>query len=188
MNSVGTRRSVEGAFFLLAFAACVPAANFMIENVGTYCVPDGPCLIPVAPGISAPSGVLMVGLALVLRDLVQRRLGLRWSLTAIAIGTALSATFASPALVVASATAFLLSELANTLVYTPLQRRGLIRAALISSSVGLVVDSLVFLWIAFGSLDFLSGQVIGKGIMVLAAVPVLYWMRGRDRRLGLTPA
>ena len=187
-STLDNRRIVEGSIFLLAFAACVPAANFMIENVGTYCVPNGPCLIPVAPGLSAPSGVLMVGLALVLRDLVQRRLGLRWSLVAIAIGTALSATFASPALVVASATAFLLSELANTTVYTPLQKRGLVRAALISSVVGLVIDSIVFLYLAFGSLDFLSGQVVGKAWMVLLALPFIWWLRARDLRLGLAPA
>src|SRR3546814_16655034 len=97
----------------------------MIGNLGTVCVPDGPCLIPVAPGITAPSGVLLVGLALVLRDLVQRRLGLSWAAGAIVIGAALSATFATPALVVASAIAFLISEFVDLAVYTPLQRRGL---------------------------------------------------------------
>lgn len=61
---------------MAAFAASIPAANWMIGNVGTSCTPGGPCLIPVAPGVAAPSGVLMVGLALVMRDLVQRRLGL----------------------------------------------------------------------------------------------------------------
>lgn len=188
MSGIERRKKIEGAIFLFAFSACVPLANFMVENVGTYCVPNGPCLLPVGPGISAPSGVLMVGIALVLRDLVQRRLGLRFSLAAVVIGTGLSATFASSSLVVASATAFFLSELANTLVYTPLQKRGLVRASLLSSAVGLVVDSLLFLLIAFGSLDFLAGQVLGKGLMVLAAVPILYWLRNRDRRLGLVPA
>ena len=52
----------------------------MIYNVGTFCVPDGPCMIPVAPGIMAPSGVLMVGLAFVLRDVVQRELGAKYAL------------------------------------------------------------------------------------------------------------
>lgn len=58
-------------------------------------MPDGgPCLIPVAPGLTAPSGVLMVGLALVLRDLVQRRLGLWWAIVAIIFGAILSQFFA----------------------------------------------------------------------------------------------
>ena len=57
----------QGYFYLAAFALCIPAANWLIGNVGTFCVPKGPCLIPVAPGLTAPSGVLMIGLALVLR-------------------------------------------------------------------------------------------------------------------------
>jgi uncharacterized PurR-regulated membrane protein YhhQ (DUF165 family) len=133
----------------------------------------------------APSGVLMIGLALVLRDLVQRRLGAGWAFGAVIAGAALSALLAPPALVIASAAAFLLSELADLAVYTPLQRRGLVRAVFASSAVGLVVDSIVFLWLAFGSLDFLAGQVIGKGWMVLAALPVVHWLRRRDERLGI---
>jgi len=181
-------RRREGFAFLAAFAACIPLANFMIEHVGTVCVPQGPCLIPVAPGLTAPSGVLLVGLALVLRDLVQRRLGLPWAVAALAIGAVLSATFAPPTLVAASAAAFLLSEIADLLVFTPLQRRGLVTAAVASSAVGLVVDSVLFLGLAFGSLEFLAGQVIGKALMVVLVLPVLAWVRARDERIGLQPA
>jgi hypothetical protein len=130
----------------------------------------------------------MVGLALVLRDLVQRRLGFWWAVAAILAGAALSALLAPPALVLASATAFLLSEFADLGVYTPLQRRRLILAVFASSVIGLVVDSMVFLYLAFGSLDYLSGQVIGKSWMVLLAIPLVAWMRRRDQRLGLSPA
>ncbi len=108
-----SRRTREGVLFFVAFTACVPAANWLIQNVGTVCVPNGPCLIPVGPGLTAPSGVLLVGVALVLRDLVQRRLGLGWAALAILLGGVLSAFFAPPALVVASVAAFLLSELAD---------------------------------------------------------------------------
>ena len=73
-------RRTEGFLYLVAFIACIPIANWMIGNVGTTCIPNGPCLVPVAPRLMAPSGVLMIGLALVLRDLVQRRLGRSWSL------------------------------------------------------------------------------------------------------------
>jgi hypothetical protein len=188
MTSKLKGRHREGFMLVIAFAACVPIANFMIQHVGTECLPGGPCLVPVAPGLTAPSGVLIVGLALVLRDLLQRRLGLSWSLAAIFFGAILSATFAPPALVVASATAFLLSEIADLLVFTPLQRRGLVRAAVASSGVGLVVDSVVFLSLAFGSLEFLPGQVIGKAMMVLLTLPFLTWIRNRDQRLGIQPA
>ena len=182
------RRTAEGLLFLLAFALCIPAANWLIGNVGTVCVPNGPCLIPVAPGLKAPSGVAMIGLALVLRDLVQRRLGVGWAVVAILAGTALSALLAPPMLVIASAAAFLMSEGADLAVYTPLQRRGLVLAVVASSTVGLVVDSVLFLGLAFGSLDYLAGQVIGKAWMVLLTIPMIAWLRRRDERLALVPA
>src|SRR5262245_18258694 len=177
-------RRAEGALYLVAFIACIPIANWMIGNVGTKCVPNGPCLVPVAPGLAAPSGVLMIGLALGLRDLVQRRLGRSWSIAAIDAGAAFSAAVAPPSLVIASATAFFFSELADFLVYTPLQARRFVTAVIASSVVGLVVDSVIFLWLAFGSLDFLWGQVLGKSWMVIAAFPFIYWLRIRDSRIS----
>jgi queuosine precursor transporter len=182
------RKNVEGTIFLVLFCLTIPAANWMIGNIGTVCVPKGPCLVPVAPGVMAPSGVLMVGAALVLRDLVQRRLGVEFGIGAIIVGAALSAGLAPPSLVLASATAFLLSEFADFAVYTPLARRRLVAAVVASSVAGLVVDSIVFLWLAFGSLDFLFGQILGKLWMVLLAIPFVAWMRRRDERLGLNPA
>lgn len=179
------QRVTEGSIFLALYMACIPAANWTIQHVGTVCTPDGPCLIPVAPGIMAPSGVMLVGLALVLRDLVQRRLGTAYGLGAVLVGAVISALIAPPSLVIASTTAFLLSELADFGVYTPLQKRGFVRAVLISSVVGLVADSVIFLWLAFGSLDFLIGQIIGKGWMVLLSLPAIEWLRRRDARLGL---
>jgi queuosine precursor transporter len=183
------QRSWEGVVFLILFALTIPLANWLIGHVGTSCVgPQGPCVVPVAPGLMAPSGVMMAGIALVLRDLVQRRLGVAISALAIVFGSGLSALLAPASLVVASATAFLLSEFADLAVYTPLARRRLVAAVIASSSVGLVVDSVVFLWLAFGSLDFLAGQVVGKAWMVLLSIPFVAWLRRRDQRLGIKPA
>ena len=179
-----TRRRDEGIVFLVLFALTIPAANWLIGHVGTVCQPAGPCLVPVAPGLMAPSGVIMAGAALVLRDLVQRRLGATTSSLAILAGAVLSTMLAPPALVIASAAAFLLSEFADLAVYTPLVRRGLVVAVVASSVVGLVVDSIVFLWLAFGSLDFLLGQIVGKAWMVLLSIPFVAWLRRRDERLG----
>ncbi|HSG95433.1 MAG TPA: VUT family protein [Afifellaceae bacterium] len=182
------RQKIEGYLFLAGFILCVPAANWLIGNLGTVCPPDGPCLIPVAPGVMAPSGVVMIGLALVLRDLVQRRLGVTYAAIGILVGAAISAIFAPPSLVIASATAFLFSEFADLAVFTPLQRRGLVLAVFVSSIVGLIVDSLLFLYLAFGSLDFLAGQILGKAWMVLIALPFVHLIRQRDRALGLEVA
>ncbi len=183
------QRRREGVLFLVLFALTIPAANWLIGHVGTSCVtPQGPCVVPVAPGLMAPSGVMLVGVALVLRDLVQRRLGAGLSALAILFGSGLSALLAPASLVLASATAFLLSELADLAVYTPLARRRLVAAVVASSFAGLVVDSIVFLWLAFGSLDFLVGQIVGKSWMVLLSIPFVAWLRRRDERLGIKPA
>ncbi len=176
---------LEGYIYLVGFALCIPAANWLLGHAGTVCPPNSPCLIPVAPSIMAPSGVPMIGLALVLRDLVQRRLGARWAIGAILSGAAISALLAPPALVVASGVAFLLSELVDFAVYTPLQRRRLVLAVVASGLVGLVIDSVLFLQLAFGNLDFLAGQIIGKAWVVLLSIPIIWWLRTWDQRRGV---
>lgn len=170
-----------GYFALAAYAATIPAANWLIGNVGE-CIPNGPCLIPVGFGLMAPSGVLMIGAALVLRDAVHRILGWQWAVGAIAIGAALSFQFSPPALVIASVAAFILSELADLAVYAPLQRKRLVLAVLLSGLVGSAVDSAAFLWLAFGSLDFIAGQVVGK--LWATAVGAAVLVAAREARKG----
>ncbi len=160
----------------LAYLATVPIANWLIGNVGTECIPNGPCLVPVGFGLMAPSGVLVIGAALVLRDALQASLGARWALVAIACGVVLSAFVAPPSLIMASAVAFGLAELSDMAVYTPLRKSGrLAMAVLASGVVGAAVDSAVFLWLAFGSLDYIAGQIVGKMWMTIAAATVLIW-------------
>lgn len=169
--------------FLAAYIATIPAANWMIGNVGT-CIPNGPCVIPVGFGLSAPSGVLMIGAALVLRDMVQLTGGIRAGLLAIAIGAILSWFVAPPALVIASVSAFLLSELADFAIYTPLRRKQLEAAVLASGVVGSIIDSIIFLWLAFGSLAFIEGQILGKVWMTLAALPIIWLARRHTLSAG----
>jgi uncharacterized PurR-regulated membrane protein YhhQ (DUF165 family) len=170
---------ISGYVAFVAFVASIPSANWMIGHVGVVCIPDGPCLLPVAPGVMAPSGVLLAGLALVLRDVVQRLLGRLWGVFAILVGAVLSA-FVTPApLAAASGVAFLLSETVDFIVYTPLQARGLVLAVAASAGVGLVVDSVVFLTLAFHSLEFLAGQCVGKAWAVAASLPVIAYTRRR---------
>jgi hypothetical protein len=61
-----------------------------------------------------------------------------------------------------------------------------VTAIVASSVVGLVVDSAVFLHLAFGDLSFLPGQILGKFWMVLLTIPVVHWLRRRDDRLGVS--
>lgn len=163
--------------FTAAFAATIPLANWLIGNVGTVCIQQGPCLLPVGFGLTAPSGVLVIGAALVLRDMVHEVGGAKAALVAIALGGVLSALFSAPELLVASVLAFVLAELADLAVYTPLRERRLWLAVFLSGIAGAVFDSAVFLFVAFGSLDYIEGQIVGKMWMTLAALPFLWAYR-----------
>src|SRR5688572_25760579 len=123
------------------YVGSVLLANWFVGNVGTQYTPGGPHVIPVGFGLEAPSGVLWVGVALVARDLVQQFFGRRFTIAAMFLGAALSYLVA-PSLALASGVAFLISETADFLVYTPLIKRGrLVSAVFLSGTVGLVIDT-----------------------------------------------
>ena len=157
------------------------AANWAITHLGNC--DSFPCTVPVWRGLDAPSGVLFVGLSFTFRDLTQDDLGRNWTFGALLIGAILSAAI-NPALALASGLAFLISEGSDMLVYTPLRERHWLAGVALSNTVGLVVDSVVFLFIAFGSLAFIAGQIVGKLEMTILAVVILYALKYRNRMAG----
>lgn len=159
------------AALLAAYGGTVWLANWLIVTVGP---------VPVAPGVLAPAGVYAAGLALTLRDLVHERAGRRWALAAVLGGAALSAGLSGP-LALASGAAFLVSELADLVAFDALRRRGLLWAVALSNLLGLVLDSVLFLALAFGSLAYLPGQLLGKLYMTVLAVLLLAALRRRAR-------
>lgn len=161
-----------------AFAATIPAANWLIGNAGVACVPAGPCLIPVGFGLMAPSGVLLIGAALVLRDAIHETAGAKWAFAAVVLGCALSLLTSHPALALASAVAFAVAEMADFAVYSKLRARGRAAAVFTSGVVGAALDSALFVYLAFGSLDFSAGTTLAK-IYASAAVGAWLWVRGR---------
>jgi queuosine precursor transporter len=156
-----------------AYIATVVLANVAVLFWG---------LVPVGFGLVAPAGVYFAGLAFTLRDLTQEAVGRRPVVVAVLAGAALSALL-SPALAAASATAFLVSELLDLAVYTPLRRDHFLSAVFLSNTVGLLADSVLFLWLAFGSLAFLPGQLLGKLVMTALAVTALAVVRSRRQTL-----
>jgi uncharacterized PurR-regulated membrane protein YhhQ (DUF165 family) len=195
------RANQRSAALFALYAACVPAANWMIDNVGTEAFPGGPHTIPVGFGYQAPSGVLVIGVALFLRDMLQRVAGRTVAVAAIAVGVVLSYLLTDPAIATASAVAFCVSELADFAVYSRLAARGrpseypehllrrwahngvqppqpsilwLVAAVIVSGVIGGIIDSLLFLQIAFGSVAFWQGQVLAKTYMALVG-GVLIW-------------
>lgn len=164
------------------FIATVWAANYALTKWG---------FVPVGFGLEAPAGVYFAGLAFTLRDIVHHSLGRLAVIACILAGAGLSwlleanANLGGPvSIAVASAIAFLLSELADLSIYEPLRSRGWLPAVVASNAVGIVVDSALFLWLAFGSLAFIQGQLVGKAWMTLLAVALLYGL-SRQRRVVL---
>jgi uncharacterized PurR-regulated membrane protein YhhQ (DUF165 family) len=173
-----TARTV-GLAALAAFVGTVFAANWAVDRWGG---------VSVGFGLVAPAAVYFVGLAFTLRDLVQRFLGRWWAFAGILAGAALSYVV-NPDIAKASAVAFLVSETADLAVFTLLggERADGARfagAVLVSNAVALVVDSAVFLELAFDSLEFFRGQVVGKAWMTLAALPVVLLLRRWEPRLA----
>lgn len=167
-----------GLLAAIGYAACILLANYFIAHVGDQSYPGGPHTVPVGFGYAAPSGVLWVGVAFTLRDIVQRTLGARWVAGAILVGASLS-YFVAPSFAAASALAFLVSELVDFGAYTALEPVNWLAAVGVSNVAGLVIDTFVFLSVAFGSIQFWQGQILGKLWMTVAAVAVLIPLRRR---------
>ena len=170
-------RYLKGAGWGSLYVGSIVLAAYLVATLG---------VVPVGLGLYAPAGAYVIGVTMVLRDLTQDQLGPRWTYAAILMGTALAAAI-SPAVAVASAVAFLGSETLDMIVYTPLRARGRVVTAIIASNlVGTIVDSFLFLIIAFGSLEFFAGQVWAK--MVSTALAALFVGLLYARRKDRTPA
>jgi queuosine precursor transporter len=173
------RRQLVGVLLGASYVLTIVLANYAITHWGTPPVaPGAPYTVPVWPGVAAPSGVLFAGLAFTFRDLTQEWLGRKAVILTILIGALLSWRVTSNRdLAVASAGAFLFSEFADFAVYQPFRERRWLLAVALSNVVGLIIDSLLFLQLAFGSLEFWQGQMIGKAWTTVFAIVVLLALR-----------
>lgn len=163
---------------IAAFLGLAVAANVLTAEFG---------LIPVGFGMMATAGTWAAGLVLLARDWVHDTTG-RWAvLGCIAAGAALSAALTNPALAVASAAAFAVSELADLAVYSPLRKHGWAKAAVASNLVGSVVDTLLFLTLAgFSVWQALPGQMFAKTTATVVVVAGVVMTRALLRH-GVRP-
>jgi len=153
---------ITAAATVAGFIACILAANYVTTEFG---------LVPIGFGLVTTAGTYLAGVTFILRDSIQDQLGKRAAAAAIIVGAVLSYAISDPFIALASGVAFLFSELADLAVYTPLRKRGYLRAAVASNIVGAFVDTFLFLSIAGFPIAVWEGQVVGK--LVVTAVFVI---------------
>ncbi len=140
----------------------------------------------VSPLVKLPDGTmwppisLVVGFIFVARDFAQREIGHKVLLAMLA-GAMISYFMASPMIAVASAAAFLVSELVDWAIYS-FTRRPLSQRILYSSALGAPVDSLVFL----SGVGLLStaGVVAMTASKMVGALIVWWLVRRREPAAG----
>lgn len=132
--------------------------------------------VPLTPYM-APAGVFAIGGILLLRDWMQQLRGLWWTMPLVYAAGLISWIVGDLAgwttlekIAVGSVVAFTASETLEAVVFTPLRKKSLTTAVALSATVGLALDSYIFLTIAFGSLAFFWGQFWGKLEMVALGV------------------
>lgn len=159
---------------VVAYAACIMLANWMTATYG---------LVPIGFGLAVTAGTFAAGFALITRDWVQVEWN-RWvAVAAIIIGAALSAWTSTPAIATASGIAFLVSELIDLAVFTPLRTRNLALAVLASSVVSAPIDTVLFLHLAgFGvTWQAVAGQFIVKTLIALVVAGAVSVWREKPR-------
>jgi len=160
-------------FPALIYIATIIIANLMTAHYG---------LVPIGFGLLVSAGTFAAGFALIARDWVQVTSGRRVVLLAIIAGALVSGLTSGYALAVASGTAFLVSELVDFGVFTPLRSRSLPTAVLVSSVVSAPVDTVLFLWLAgFGlSWQAVLGQFLVKTALAAVVAAAIAWRERRD--------
>ena len=162
-QEVGSRSVFAATAAMIGYLISVVAAN--IASV------HWPPL--VIGGLLVPAGTLFAGTSLTARDLLHDTLGVRGVAAGIVAGAGTSALLASPQIAVASVVAFTASETVDALIYTRLRHHGRLGAVAASNAGGLLVDSALFVPLAFGSVAAVPGQVVGKTtatVLTLAAL------------------
>ncbi|MDU9389643.1 VUT family protein [Pseudomonas sp. zfem002] len=141
-------------FFLIAYISSVVLINYAFSSA------------PHLDVIWSAWG----GLVFVLRDMVQTRFG-HGALVAMLVALVLSYVTSDPAIALASATAFAVSELIDWLVFS-ITRRPLHDRLWISSALSIPIDTFIF----FGMIGALTPAVVGTALASKFAGVTAVWL------------
>jgi uncharacterized PurR-regulated membrane protein YhhQ (DUF165 family) len=157
-------------FNTILYIAAIVAVNWAFIVVPPIPIPGGALWPPVS---------LLVGFVFVLRDFAQREIG-HYVLAAMGLGVVASYFMASPEVAMASATAFVISELVDWAVYS-FTGRPLSQRILFSSLLATPIDSAVFL----AMVGFFSWVgVIAMTVSKLAGAVIVWWLVRRRESLS----
>jgi queuosine precursor transporter len=163
------RRNVKVAIFA-AYVGSIIAANYLTEHFG----------LVAFIGLTFTAGTALAGACLVFRDGIQTLTGNRLiTLAAILIGTILTYFITTPFLALASGLAFLVSELVDMAVYTPVAKRNIPVAVLAASIVASPIDTVLFLHLAGFPVTVTNvlTQWLVKTAVAVVAVLFIRWYR-----------
>ena len=141
----------------LIYLASVVFINWCFVNIPVLPTPLG----------FLPPATFIVGGLFVFRDYVQRSIG-HYVLIPMLLGCVASYFLASPEIAIASASAFIVSEIADWFVFTVI-RKPFHHRVLYSSLVGVMVDTLIFLPM-IGQLSLASVIIMFASKMVVAVI------------------
>jgi uncharacterized PurR-regulated membrane protein YhhQ (DUF165 family) len=167
-------------FYLVSIiAANVITAAFMPLQFGVFLV---------------PLGTWFIGVTLVLRDLMQRKYGRKaayWAIVAALILSAVTSKLLGDTLAItfASAVSFLISESADTEIYTRF-KASFLKRVFVSGLVGSFLDSVIFITLGLSPLisgflpwaavpNAVGGQFIVKTLMQVLGVLFLFLFKSR---------
>ncbi|AGC35755.1 hypothetical protein ACP46_gp70 [Rhizobium phage RHEph06] len=163
---------------LLAPAVLLYVASVVMVNIGFSYVP----LIPTDFGLLSPMA-FVVGAVFVIRDFAQRQSG-HFVLVAMLAATVASYLLADPFVAIASALAFITSEVADYLLYS-FTKKPFHHRVLISSLVSTPIDTAVFL---LGIQNFTTGTFVLMVLSKLVAAVVIFLLyKARGERQMVNP-
>lgn len=160
------------------YIGCIVGANWALERWGFV-----PLFGITALGVVIPAGTYFAGLALVARDAL-REVATRTEVLLAILAGAVVAWWIEPAFAVASGVAFGISELADAAAYEPLRVRHWVTGVWVSQLVGSIVDSVLFLWVAFSFEAARAGWfdlTLGKFAMFAFGLPLVWAARRLTR-------
>ena len=153
-----------------AYILLVPLVNWSFSVVPNIPLPDGGAWPPVA---------ILTGFILVVRDFAQKEAG-HYIFGGLLIGVLISFFMAPAAIAIASAAAFLISEVVDWLIYT-FVKRPLSERVMISSIVAAPLDTGLFWYLASLSIKgvFQPLTLVTAGLSKLVGAYIVYLMLKR---------